>query len=67
VFYRLEAEGLECVLADARQVKNLPGRPKRDTTDSQWLAQNFERGAVRVLLRGHPGVPGDQAAYPLPP
>src|SRR5262245_16857493 len=29
VFYRLEAEGVECVLADARQVKNLPGRPKR--------------------------------------
>ena len=26
-FYRLEAEGFECVLADARQVKNLPGRP----------------------------------------
>ena len=26
-YYRLEAEGFECVLADARQVKNLPGRP----------------------------------------
>jgi transposase len=35
------------VLADARQVKNLPGRPKRDTSDSRWLAQCFERGAVR--------------------
>ena len=46
VFYRLEAEGLECVLADARQVKNLPGRPKRDTSDSRWLAACFERGAV---------------------
>jgi transposase len=45
-FCRLEAEGLECVLADARQVKNLPGRPKRDTTDSQWLARCFERGSV---------------------
>jgi transposase len=47
VFYRLEAEGFECVLADARQVKNLPGRPKRDPSDSRWLAQCFERGAVR--------------------
>ena len=37
-FYRLEAEGLECVLADAKQVKNLPGRPKRDPADSRWLA-----------------------------
>ena len=37
-FYRLEAEGFECVLADAKQVKNLPGRPKRDPPDSRWLA-----------------------------
>jgi transposase len=46
-FFRLEAEGFECVLADAKQVKNLPGRPKRDPSDSGWLAQCFERGAVR--------------------
>ena len=45
-YYRLEAEGFECVLADAKQVKNLPGRPKRDPSDSAWLAQCFERGAV---------------------
>ena len=47
LFYRLEAEGFECVLADAKQVKNLPGRPKRDPSDSRWLAQCFERGAIR--------------------
>jgi transposase len=46
VFCRLEAEGFECVLADARQVRNLPGRPKRDPSDSRWLAVCFERGAV---------------------
>ena len=45
-FYRLEAEGLECVLADAKQVKNLPGLPKRDPADSRWLAACFERGAI---------------------
>ena len=45
-FCRLEAEGFECVLADARQIKNLPGRPKRDPSDSAWLAVCFERGAV---------------------
>jgi len=45
-FYRLEAEGFDCVLADAKQVKNLPGRPKRDPADSRWLAACFERGAV---------------------
>jgi transposase len=29
-FYRLEAGGFECVLAGAKQVRHLPGRPKRD-------------------------------------
>jgi transposase len=45
-FYRLEAEGFDCVLADARQVRHLPGRPKNDPGDSRWLAACFERGAV---------------------
>jgi transposase len=45
-FYRLEAEGIECVLADAKQVKHLPGRPKHDRGDSRWLAACFERGAI---------------------
>jgi transposase len=54
VFYRLEAEGLECVLADARQVKNLPGRPKRDPADSRWLAACFERGSVRPCFVATP-------------
>jgi transposase len=49
-FYRLEAEGFECVLADARQVTNLPGRPRRDPSDSRWLAACFERGAVTACF-----------------
>ena len=53
-FYRLEAEGLECVLADAKQVKHLPGRPKRDPGDSRWLAACFERGAVTSCLVATP-------------
>jgi transposase len=53
-FYRLEAEGLECVLADPKQVKHLPGRPKRDTCDSAWLAACFERGAVRPCFVATP-------------
>ena len=35
VFYRMEAAGIECVLADPRQVRNPPGRPKRDPSDSR--------------------------------
>jgi len=54
VLYRLEAEGFECVLADAKQVKHLPGRPKRDTSDSAWLAQCFERGSVRSCFVATP-------------
>src|SRR5215472_7388100 len=64
--YRLEAEGFECVLADAKQVKNLPGRPKRDPAGSRWLAACFERGAVTPCLCGHAAVPRHRAAHPLP-
>ena len=53
-YYRLEAEGFECVLADARQVKNLPGRPKRDPSDSAWLAVCFERGSVTACFVATP-------------
>ena len=43
---RLEAEGLDCVLADAKQVRHLPGRPRHDPGDSRWLAACSGRGAV---------------------
>ena len=65
-FYRLEAEGFECVLADAKQVKNLPGRPKRDPADSRWLAACSRARRGHGLFRGHPGVPGHPAAHPVP-
>jgi hypothetical protein len=65
-FYRLEAGGLECVLADARQVKNLPGRPKRDPADSRWLAACSRARRGHGLFRSNPGVPGHPAAHPLP-
>jgi transposase len=53
-FYRLEAEGFECVLADAKQVRHLPGRPKRDPSDSRWLAACFERGAITACFVATP-------------
>jgi len=53
-FYRLEAEGFEMVLADAKQVRHLPGRPKRDPSDSRWLATCFERGAVTACFVATP-------------
>ena len=53
-FYRLEAEGFDCVLADAKQVRHLPGKPKRDPSDSRWLAACFERGAITACFVADP-------------
>jgi transposase len=47
-FFLLEARGLECWLVNARDVKNVPGRPKTDKLDAVWLAKLAERGMVRA-------------------
>ena len=46
-FYLLEARGLAVQLVNARDVKNLPGRPKTDKLDSVWQAKMTERGMLR--------------------
>ncbi|KOU54031.1 IS110 family transposase [Streptomyces sp. WM6378] len=46
-FVLLEARGLECWLVNARDVKNVPGRPKTDRLDAVWLAKLTERGMLR--------------------
>src|SRR6266496_4106333 len=46
-FYLLEAAGLGVQLANAREVKNVPGRPKTDRLDAVWLAKLTERGMLR--------------------
>jgi transposase len=50
VFYLLEAEGFECWLVNARDVKHVPGRPKTDKADAVWLAKVAERGMCRPSL-----------------
>ncbi|MFF2149694.1 IS110 family transposase [Kitasatospora sp. NPDC058190] len=47
-FFLLEARGLECWLVNARDVKNVPGRPKTDKLDAVWLAKLAERGMLRA-------------------
>lgn len=49
-YYLLEAEGFECWLVNARDVKNVPGRPKTDKKDAIWLAKIAERGMCRRSL-----------------
>ena len=46
----LEAEGFECWLVNAREVKNVPGRAKTDRADAIWLAKVAERGMCRPSL-----------------
>jgi transposase len=45
-FFVLEAQGFDCQLYNAGQVKALPGRPKTDRADSIWLAKIVERGMI---------------------
>src|SRR6185437_6681247 len=46
-FAVLEGAGLGPKLVDASQAKNLPGRPKTDRLDAQWLARLAEMGLLR--------------------
>ena len=46
-YYLLEARGLTVWLVNARDVKNVPGRPKTDKLDAVWLAKLNERGMLR--------------------
>src|SRR5215831_9104557 len=46
-FYLLEAAGLDVQLVNAREARNMPGRPKTDKLDSVWLAKCTERGVLR--------------------
>jgi len=47
-FYLLESRGLQCWLVNARDVKNVPGRPKTDKLDAVWLCKLNERGMLRA-------------------
>jgi transposase len=46
-FYLLEAAGLDVQLVNARETRNVPGRPKSDKLDSVWQAKLTERGMLR--------------------
>ncbi len=46
-YYLLEDQGLDVQLVNARDVKNVPGRPKTDKLDAVWLAKLTEKGLLR--------------------
>ncbi|HEX2321781.1 MAG TPA: IS110 family transposase [Streptosporangiaceae bacterium] len=45
-FYLLE-DAIGCWVVNARDVKNVPGRPKTDKLDAVWLCKLAERGMLR--------------------
>jgi transposase len=47
VFYRLEAHGLNVIVVNAKHFKHLPGRPKTDKLDAQWLARLAGKGLLK--------------------
>jgi transposase len=47
-FFVLEACGLAVQLVNAAQARNVPGRPKTDKLDAQWLARLTEMGLLRA-------------------
>lgn len=56
VFYVLEGLFPETWLVNAHDVKHVPGRPKTDRLDAQWLARLAERGMLRPSFVPPPGV-----------
>jgi hypothetical protein len=50
VFEILEARGLEVVLVNARDAKNVPGR-KTDINDARWIQQLHAYGLLRASFR----------------
>jgi transposase len=46
-YYVLEGAGLAVQLVNARQARNLPGRPKTDKLDVIWQARLTEKGLLR--------------------
>lgn len=50
VFEILEARGLDVILVNARDAKNVPGR-KSDVNDAQWIQQLHSYGLLRASFR----------------
>jgi len=55
LFEVLELKGFEVILANARHVKNVPGR-KSDILDCQWIQRLHSYGLLAASFRPGPGV-----------
>jgi transposase len=55
-FAVLEEAGLAVQLVNSSQARNLPGRPKTDKHDAQWIARLTEMGLLRASLVAAPEI-----------
>jgi len=51
VFQRLELDGFKVLLVNARHIKNVPGRPKTDKLDCQWIQRLHTFGLLQGSFR----------------
>ena len=51
VYEMLELAGFQVVLVNARQLRNVPGRPKTDRLDCQWIRRLHSCGLLRGSFR----------------
>lgn len=51
LFEMMESQGLQVRLVDARQTRALPGRPKDDARDCQWIQRLHSCGLLRAAFR----------------
>ena len=51
LFELLESRGFEVRLVDARQMRRIPGRPKSDVYDCQWLQRLHSYGLLAAAFR----------------
>jgi len=51
LFELLETRGFEVRLVDARQMRRIPGRPKSDKDDCQWLQRLHSYGLLAAAFR----------------
>src|SRR5258708_2472940 len=56
VYELLESRGVEVVIVNARQFRNVPGRPKTDFRDCQWLQLLHSCGLLDGSFRPRDGI-----------
>ena len=56
LFQKIEAAGMEALLVNARDLRNVPGRRKSDVADCQWIQQLHAFGLLNGAFRPEDGI-----------